>query len=60
VMEWSAVYNYQDITDQGWTLRAGIYAALGLPALGALAAALVLPGPGSRVVRMDSRGNIYE
>lgn len=60
LMEWSAIYNYLNITDEGWTLRPGIYAALALPALGALMAALVWPGPGSRVVRMDSQGNIYE
>jgi hypothetical protein len=60
LMEWSAVYNYLSITDGGWTLRAGIYAAMALPALGALAALLVWPGPGSRRVRMDSQGNIYQ
>ena len=60
LMEWSAVYNYMNITDEGWTVRAGIYLALALPALGALTAALVWPGPGSRVVRMDAQGNIFE
>jgi hypothetical protein len=38
----------------------GIYLALVLPAAGVLAALLVLPGPGSRVVRMGSKGKIYE
>lgn len=60
LMEWSAVYNYLAITEEGWTRRAGIYAALALPALGALTAALVWPGPRARVVRMDAQGSIYE
>jgi hypothetical protein len=38
----------------------GIYLALVLPAAGVLAALLLLPGPGSRVVRMGSKGKIYD
>lgn len=60
LMEWSAIYNYNTIGDRGWTVRAGIYLALALPALGALLAVLTWPGPGARVVRMDSKGNIYQ
>jgi hypothetical protein len=60
LMEWSSIYNYRHIIDEGWTPRGGIYLALVLPAAGVLAALLLLPGPGSRVVRMDSKGKIYE
>jgi hypothetical protein len=38
----------------------GIYLALVLPAAGVLAALLVLPGPANRVVRMDSKGSLFE
>jgi len=58
-MEASAVWNYQTLTDDGWTIRPGMYAALILPALGILAALLVL-GRGRKVVRMDAAGTIYE
>jgi hypothetical protein len=60
LMEWSAIWNYNNLTDNGWTVRGGIYAALILPALGIVFAALMWPMAGSRRVRMDSRGNIYQ
>jgi len=45
--------------DDGWTIRPGMYAALILPAVGAVAALLVL-GRGRRSVRMDDAGTIFE
>ena len=58
-MEASAVYNYRTLTDDGWTIRPGMYAALILPAVGILAALLVL-GRGRQVVRIDDAGTIYQ
>jgi hypothetical protein len=58
-MEASAVYNYRTLPDDGWTIKPGLYAALILPAVGILAALLVL-GHGRRIVRMDAAGTIYE
>jgi len=58
-MEASAIWNYQDLTDAGWTIRPGMYAALILPAVGIVAALLVL-GHGRKIVRMDTAGTIYE
>jgi hypothetical protein len=58
-MEASAVWNYRTLVDDGWTLKGGMYAALILPAVGIVAALLVL-GRGRQIVRMDSAGNIYE
>lgn len=55
----SAVYNYRTFVDDGWTIRPGMYAALILPAVGAVAALLVL-GRGRRSVRMDDAGTIFE
>ena len=57
VMEASAVYNYGSLRDQGWDVKFGLYAALVLPAIGALAALAVL-GRGRRPVYIDSRGNV--
>jgi hypothetical protein len=59
LMELSAVVNYARLPDDGWTLRGGMYIAMALPALGAIAALLVL-GRGRRVVHMDSKGSIFE
>lgn len=58
-MEASAIWNYQTLTDDGWTIRPGMYAALILPAVGILAALVVL-GRGRKVVRMDAAGTIYD
>lgn len=58
-MEAAAVWNYQNLADGGWTIRGGMFAALLLPAVGALAA-LPMLGRGRRVVRIDDRGNLYE
>jgi hypothetical protein len=58
-MEASAVYNYRTLVDDGWTIRPGMYAALILPAVGLLAALLVL-GRGRQLVRIDDAGTIYE
>lgn len=58
-MEASAIYNYRTLTDDGWTIRTGMWAALVLPAVGALAALLVL-GRGREIVRIDDAGTIYQ
>jgi hypothetical protein len=58
-MEASAVYNYRTLVDDGWTIRPGMYAALILPAVGILAALMVL-GPGRQSTRIDDAGAIYE
>jgi hypothetical protein len=58
-MEASAIYNYRTLVDDGWTIKPGMYAALILPAFGAVAALLVL-GRGRGIVRMDAAGTIYE
>jgi hypothetical protein len=58
-LEASAIWNYRTLLDDGWTIKPGMYAALILPAVGALAALLVL-GDGRRIVRMDAKGTIYE
>jgi len=58
-MEASAIYNYRTLVDDGWTIRPGMYAALILPAVGILAAVMVL-GPGRQQVRIDDAGAIYE
>ena len=58
-MEASAVYNYRTFVDDGWTIQPGMYAALILPAVGALAALLVL-GRGRRLIRIDDAGTIFE
>ena len=58
-MEASAIYNYRTLVDDGWTIKPGMYAALILPAVGAVAALLVL-GRGRGTVRMDAAGTIYE
>jgi hypothetical protein len=60
-LEASAAYNFRLFTDDGgWVIRPGLYAAMAVPALGALGALLLLPGPKRRVVRMDSLGNVFE
>jgi hypothetical protein len=58
-MEASAVYNYRNLLHDEWTIRPGMYAALILPAVGILAALMVL-GHGRQIVRMDAAGTIYE
>ena len=58
-MEASAIYNYRNLVDDGWTIRPGMYAALVLPAVGIIAALMVL-GRGRQIVRMDAGGTIYE
>lgn len=58
-LEAGAVYYYQKLTDEGWTINFGMYAALVLPAVGIVAALLVL-GRGRRVVRIDDTGTFYE
>jgi hypothetical protein len=55
----SAVYNYRTFVDDGWTIQPGMYAALVLPAVGAIAALLVL-GRGRRLIRIDDAGTIFE
>ncbi|MBM3695622.1 MAG: hypothetical protein FJW79_06795 [Actinobacteria bacterium] len=55
----SAVWNFMRADDLGWTLRPGIYAALALPVVGAVAALLLLGRP-ARTVRLDSKGAIFE
>ncbi|MFH1330085.1 MAG: zinc ribbon domain-containing protein [Actinomycetota bacterium] len=60
LLEASAVFNFVRADDYGWDLSAGMYAALALPVVGALAALLVWPASGARVVRMDSKGTIYQ
>lgn len=55
----SAIYNYRTFVDDGWTIQPGMYAALILPAVGVLAALLVL-GRGRRSVRVDDAGTIFE
>jgi hypothetical protein len=58
-MEASGIYNYRTLVDDGWTIKPGMYAALIFPAVGAVAALLVL-GRGREIVRMDAAGTIYE
>jgi hypothetical protein len=58
-MEASGIYNYRTLVDDEWTIKPGMYAALILPAVGAVAALLVL-GRGRGIVRMDAAGTIYE
>lgn len=58
-MEASAIYNYRTLTDDGWTIRTGMWTALILPAVGALAALLLL-GRGREMVRIDDAGTIYQ
>jgi len=58
-MEASAIYNYRTLVDDEWTIKIGMYAALVLPAVGALAALLVL-GNGRRIVRMDAKGTFFD
>ncbi|HSQ36510.1 MAG TPA: hypothetical protein VLS92_01315 [Acidimicrobiia bacterium] len=58
-MEASGIYNYRTLVDDGWTIKPGMYAALILPAVGTVAALLVL-GRGRGIVRMDAAGTIYE
>ncbi len=58
-MEASAVYNYRTLVDDGWTIKPGMYFALIIPAVGMLAALLVL-GPGRGTVRIDDAGTIFE
>ncbi len=59
-LEASAVWNFTRADDLGWELRPGLYAALILPIVGALGAILVLDRRGARMVRMDSRGDVFE
>jgi hypothetical protein len=60
-LEASAVFNLRFFNDDGgWVIRPGLYAALVVPALGALGALLTLPAPNRRTVRMDSLGNVFE
>jgi hypothetical protein len=58
-LEASAVYNLVTLGDE-WLVKPGLYAAMVLPALGVVAAGLVWPTSGDRVVRMDAQGNIFE
>jgi hypothetical protein len=58
-MEASAVYNYQSLLNDGWTIKPGMYAALAFPGVGILAALMVL-GRGQRTVRMDASGTVDE
>jgi hypothetical protein len=58
-LEASAVYNLTSMGDE-WLAKPGIYAAVVLPVLGVVAAALVWPTSRDRVVRMDAQGNILE
>jgi len=58
-MEASAIWNYQTLVREEYTLRAGIYLAIALPIVGFLAALLVL-GRGRQTVRLDSQGNLFD
>jgi hypothetical protein len=60
LLEASAVYNYVGASGNGWEVRPGIYAALTLPVVGVLAALLAWPSSANRVVRMDSKGSLFE
>lgn len=59
VMEAAAIFNFSDLSDKGWDVKPGLYAAMVLPVLGVLSALAVL-GRGRRTVRMDSKGTIFE
>jgi hypothetical protein len=43
-----------------WLAKPGLYAAVVLPIVGALAAALVWPTLGDRGIRMDAEGHIFQ
>ena len=58
-LEASAVYNLANLGDE-WLVKPGLYAAIVLPALGVVTAALVWPSRHDRVVRMDGQGNILD